>query len=186
MLQTLGNAAVTLTVGGNGQNTTFSGALGGNGGLFKTGSGTLTLTSTANNFSGALTVNNGVLEVTKLGNQLNGSGPITLGGSGPATLRYIGDNDGPSRPINLARQCHPGCLGDRDVQPGNNLYFSRPVERQRLQPDSHRHEHAGGESTTINLAGGSARIADRERHRLSGSSIPTPTSWRARSSTPAR
>ena len=100
VLQNLSAAGVALTAGGNGQNTTYSGVLGGSGSLIKTGSGTLTLTNT-NNFSGALTVNNGTLEVVAKLSTANGTGPITLGGSGPATLRFIGSHDETSRPINL-------------------------------------------------------------------------------------
>jgi autotransporter-associated beta strand protein len=53
-------AAVTLTVGGNNQSTTYSGVLSGPGSLTKTGSGTLTLAN-ANTFSGITTVSAGAL-----------------------------------------------------------------------------------------------------------------------------
>ena len=53
---------VALTVGGNGQSTTYSGALSGGGGLVKTGSGTLTLFG-ANAYSGATTIANGTLQL---------------------------------------------------------------------------------------------------------------------------
>ena len=59
-LSNASSAAVSLTVGGNGQNTTLSGALGGNGSLTKVGAGTLTLSGT-NAYSGTTTVNVGAL-----------------------------------------------------------------------------------------------------------------------------
>jgi autotransporter-associated beta strand protein len=72
-LQTTGGspAAVMFTAGGNGQNTTFSGTLGGSGSLVKTGSGTLTLTGN-NSFAGNTYFNGGLIEV---------SGPGNLGGA---------------------------------------------------------------------------------------------------------
>ena len=54
--------AVALTVGGNHQNTAYSGAFSGAGTLTKVGNGTLTL-SGANTHSGATTVSAGVLEL---------------------------------------------------------------------------------------------------------------------------
>src|SRR5690606_131257 len=53
-------AAQVLTTGGNGADTTFSGVIGGAGGLLKAGAGTLTL-SGANNYSGGTTVAGGTL-----------------------------------------------------------------------------------------------------------------------------
>jgi autotransporter-associated beta strand protein len=49
-----------LTTGGDNTSTTFSGVIGGTGGLFKTGTGSLTLTG-ANTYSGGTTVLQGVL-----------------------------------------------------------------------------------------------------------------------------
>ncbi len=57
---------VALTVGGNGQSTTYSGALSGGGGLVKTGSGTLTLFG-ANAYRGATTIANGTLQLAAVG-----------------------------------------------------------------------------------------------------------------------
>jgi fibronectin-binding autotransporter adhesin len=54
--------ATTLTVGQNGANTVYSGALNGGTGLIKTGSGTLTLTK-ANNYGGATNISGGVLQL---------------------------------------------------------------------------------------------------------------------------
>ncbi len=59
-------AAVTLSVGNNNANSTYSGNLTGPGGLTKTGAGTLWLSS-SNSFSGATTVNSGTLVVANTG-----------------------------------------------------------------------------------------------------------------------
>ena len=57
------SSAVTLSVGGNGQNTTFNGTLSGAGALVKTGTGTLTLTGTNIGYTGNTTVNAGTLQL---------------------------------------------------------------------------------------------------------------------------
>jgi autotransporter-associated beta strand protein len=53
----------TLTAGGNGDSTTYSGILSGVGGFIKAGSGTMIL-SGSNTYTGATTVTGGVLEIT--------------------------------------------------------------------------------------------------------------------------
>jgi len=58
------NAAVTLTVGGNGSNTVYSGVLSGIGSLTKAGNGTMTL-SNANTYTGNTTINGGTLEIVQ-------------------------------------------------------------------------------------------------------------------------
>jgi len=58
------NAAVTLTVGGNGSNTVYSGVLSGLGSLIKMGNGTMTL-SNANTYTGNTTVSGGTLEIVQ-------------------------------------------------------------------------------------------------------------------------
>jgi len=77
LVDTAGNA-ITLSVGGNGTSSTFSGALTGSGNLVKAGAGTLTLAG-INTFSGVTTFSNGVVA-------LNGSGSlassVSLAGSG--------------------------------------------------------------------------------------------------------
>ena len=59
-LSNISGQAVALTIGGNNQSTTYSGALSGSGSLTKTGTGTLTL-AVANSHSGDTTVNGGTL-----------------------------------------------------------------------------------------------------------------------------
>jgi fibronectin-binding autotransporter adhesin len=69
--------AVALSVGGNGQSTTYNGQLSGSGSLTKKGAGTLVLTG-ANDYTGLTTVQGGTL-------QLNGAGArnpvLSLGGA---------------------------------------------------------------------------------------------------------
>ena len=77
------NKAAELTAAGN-SNITFSGAIGGTGGVTKVGSGTVTL-SASNGFSGGATVSNGTLSITQVASL--GSGALTLDGG---TLQYAG------------------------------------------------------------------------------------------------
>ena len=58
--------AQTLTVGGNGNPTTYAGALSGTGGLTKTGAGTLVL-SGANTYTGGTTLSAGTLQLGNVG-----------------------------------------------------------------------------------------------------------------------
>jgi len=53
---------VALAAGGNNANTTYSGSIGGNGGLIKNGGGSLTLTG-SNSFSGGLTLDPGTVSI---------------------------------------------------------------------------------------------------------------------------
>ena len=77
----LGSA--TLTTGGDGTSTTFDGLISGLGGVTKTGPGTFTLTA-SNTYTGATTVNGGVLRVQ--GQQAQSAVSLltggTIGGSG--------------------------------------------------------------------------------------------------------
>lgn len=68
--------AVTLTVGGNQQDTTYSGVLSGLGGVTKTGGGALTL-SGDNTYAGATTMSQGTLNLT---GAYSGSGAISNSG----------------------------------------------------------------------------------------------------------
>ncbi len=81
-----GSYPVVLSAGGNGAGTTYSGVLGGSGGLTKTGSGTLTLSNAANAYSGGTTINMGTISFA---NGALGSGNITFGGG---TLQWAVGN----------------------------------------------------------------------------------------------
>lgn len=86
-LTNAGGGAVALTVGANGQSTTYSGAVSGSGSLIKSGTGTLELTS-ASTHTGGITVSNGVLLVNNINGSGTGLGSVlvqngaTLGGNG--------------------------------------------------------------------------------------------------------
>lgn len=82
VLEETTNTPVALTIGGNGQNTVYTGVLGGAGSLTKTGAGTTLLTA-ANTYTGATTVNTGILELADSG-AINGT-TVTVAGN--ATLR---------------------------------------------------------------------------------------------------
>ena len=82
------NAAATLTVGGNNQSSTFSGAISNSAGALgfvKTGSGTLTL-SGSSTYSGATTVSDGTLQIGSGGT--SGSIGSTSGVTNNGTLAY--------------------------------------------------------------------------------------------------
>ena len=66
---------VTISVGGNNKDTTYSGSLSGSGGLTKTGNGTLTLTN-FHSYQGATTINNGTLALS----------PIVISGAIPGLI----------------------------------------------------------------------------------------------------
>ncbi|MEG2999923.1 MAG: autotransporter domain-containing protein [Comamonas sp.] len=106
---TLALDSYTLNAGGNNQSTTFSGSIGGAGGLNKTGSGTLTLTGN-NNYGGGTTVsggtlvasvaslgsgaitNNATLELNQASNAtltkaISGTGQLSKTGAGTLTLK---------------------------------------------------------------------------------------------------
>ena len=81
-----GNADIatgTLTVGGNGESSTFSGFVSGSGALVKTGAGTLTLSGT-NTFSGGTTISSGTIAVASLA--ALGTGGLRIDGA----LSYTG------------------------------------------------------------------------------------------------
>ncbi|MDD0843068.1 beta strand repeat-containing protein, partial [Pseudomonas sp. Gutcm_11s] len=79
------NNGFTLGLGGNNQNSSFGGVIGGAGGLDKVGSGALTL-SGASTYGGGTSVSNGTLNVTgSLDSAVNVANGGTLTGSGSIT-----------------------------------------------------------------------------------------------------
>ena len=86
-LQDNAGNAVALTVGGNTQNTTYSGSLLSNGSLIKTGSGALTLTG-PNTYTGATSINQGTVKLA--GGSLANTSGVTIAGG--ATLAVIGSS----------------------------------------------------------------------------------------------
>ncbi len=84
-------SAVALAVGGNNADTTYSGSIGGNGGLVKSGSGSLTLTGT-NSYTGGMIIDPGTVSITSdaaLG-AVPGSPSINITFSGSSTLQAGG------------------------------------------------------------------------------------------------
>ena len=74
-----GSHALTLSAGGNGAGTIYSGALSGPGGLTKVGGGTLTLTA-SNTYSGGTNVNAGTLQIG------NGGSGASIGGTSGVSI----------------------------------------------------------------------------------------------------
>ena len=80
---------VALTIGGNGQNTTFSGAITGLGSLTKAGSGRLWLNSASTNYTGGTTVSGGTLAMSDV-TAYTGAGGIAF--SNNAALQINADS----------------------------------------------------------------------------------------------
>lgn len=85
----IASSSLSLSVGNNNSNTTFSGAIGGLGSLIKIGSGTLTMTGT-NTYSGATAINQGALIVNgSLASPVTVNSGGTLGGVGSLTSATV-------------------------------------------------------------------------------------------------
>ncbi len=107
-----GNVALgsgTLTAGGNGASTTYSGAATGTGGLTKAGAGVMTL-SGANTYTGATTVNAGMLRASG-GNAIADTSQVTLANTAGATLDLTNARNDrqPQRRRHYRRQRHAEC-----------------------------------------------------------------------------
>ena len=157
VLQDVAGNAITLTVGNNNANTTYSGVLSGSGGLTKTGGGTITLSGTST-FTGALTIGSGVV-ATNLVNTSGGAQGIGSGNSlvfNGGTFRYTGGNYG----ANFAPAITLGTSGGTIDTSGGYLFYGGalgglgpthrhqffwrqpPIARHRQQPvlrGEHRH-----------------------------------------------
>jgi MYXO-CTERM domain-containing protein len=99
VLTNASGTAVALTVGGNSNNTTYSGILSGAGSLTKSGAGTLLLSSSSNSYGGVTTISGGALQVTDLTDAgmvspIGTNGTITLTNGG--NFDYVGTNSGAS------------------------------------------------------------------------------------------
>ena len=110
-LATVNSVAATLTAGGNGQNTTYTGVLGGSGALVKNGSGMLTLQGN-NTYNGTTTVSGGSLV---LDSNTPNAGYTYSGGS-------IAVNNGSTLVLNLAKYVFNGTLFQFDANGGGTIY----------------------------------------------------------------
>ncbi|BDV36763.1 hypothetical protein DSM21852_00160 [Methylocystis bryophila] len=72
--------AATLTTGGDGTSSLFSGAISGAGGLVKTGTGAFTLTG-ANSYTGGTTISSGILQIGNGGTTGSIAGDVTNNGT---------------------------------------------------------------------------------------------------------
>ena len=75
-------AAVALTVGQNNNSTSYSGNLTGNGSLIKSGTGTLTLTGTADTYIGGTNITGGLINFSSNTGSQFGTGKLVLDGGG--------------------------------------------------------------------------------------------------------
>lgn len=103
-------AAIAVSVGNSGSDTTFAGVLRGKGSLVKVGAGKLTLSNVDSDYSGGTTLGAGTLNINADG-ALGAAGP--LGFTGDATLQAAAPlNLGEDRTVSLG----PGVTGTFDTQ----------------------------------------------------------------------
>ncbi len=96
------SSAISARIGGNGQSTTYSGTLSGNGSLTKVGVGTFTLTA-ANTYGGGTTVSAGTLLANNTNGSATGTGNVTVANG--ATLAGSGSVSGG---VNVEGTLSPG------------------------------------------------------------------------------
>ena len=101
---TLGNPTISFNIGSTGMLVQAGKISGGTSGITKTGTGTLQITNTTNDFTGVVNVDAGTLDLRTTGSGQLGSGsnPINLGatsGSASATLLFGNSNTTITRPI---------------------------------------------------------------------------------------
>jgi len=85
--------AGTLTAGGDGTSTTYSGVMTGAGGLTKLGAGVMTL-SGANTYTGPTTITTGTLQIAVANDRISNSSAVTLGAAGIFDLNAFDETIG--------------------------------------------------------------------------------------------
>ena len=139
---TLGSA--TLTTGNDGTSTTFSGAIGGSGGLTKVGGGAFTLTG-ASSYTGPTNINAGILNVNgslastvfvnsgaalmgtgTIGGLNVGSGGIYAPGNSPGTMTVAGNLAFQSGALYLV-QVNPSTASSTNVTAGGSASLAGTV-----------------------------------------------------------
>ena len=152
-LATTDSSAVTLTVGGNNQNTTYTGTLSGSGGVTKAGTGALTLTA-SNTYTGGTIVEVGILVASNgTGGSATGSGSVTLSGG---TL--AGGSGGGS--IAGAVDIGPACFGNRPRRRRLDRQVDHRQPALRLEPDHAqlRPDHSEGSGDLLMVTGNLAVV----------------------------
>lgn len=110
------SSPITLDVGGNNANTTYSGALSGDGNLVKSGTGSLTLTG-ASTYTGTTAIQNGTVILDGGNNRLPTTTTVTLGEGTTSGVLQLGDSS--ARNQELAGLVTSGSGTDNRVVGGN-------------------------------------------------------------------